>query len=474
MNGDNMEKLLKNSILMLIGNFASKLLVFFLVPFYTSILSTEEYAISDLLVTTINLLYPIFSLMIETAVLRFCLDKKEDHGQVISTGLWLEIMGFAVFTMLSMVIIPHTGLSSYTGYFFLYYILYCVYMLLMNFAKGRNNVGVYAFAGVCNTIVLVACNILFLAKFKMGIHGYLLSMIIGYAITSFFLLIGTKAYRFITFPWKLNLDISKRMVRYARPLIPNSLSWWVSNSSDRYVMRIFRSANELGVYSVAYKIPSIMAMISNIMMSAWEISAVDDFGTEKNRLFFSKMYGNYLEVQVICCTCIMLLIKPIAFVLFQKDFYAAWIFVPALLFAGVFSTLSAFLGTIFTAAKQTNSIFITTMLGAGANIILNFLLIPSFGGQGAAIATAISYATIFVARLVGSRKIMKLSINYSETVLKLILLGGLAISTCIDTRISIVIGLIILFVERTYVRGIVGSLVEKVQRTRSTKETDYQ
>ena len=59
--------------------------------------------------------------------------------------------------------------------------------------------------------------------------------------------------------------------------MPNSISWWVSNSSDRYIMNIFRGLSELGIYSVSYKIPSIMATISGIMVSAWEMSAVDDF-----------------------------------------------------------------------------------------------------------------------------------------------------------------------------------------------------
>lgn len=464
-----MNKLLKNSMLMLIGNFASKLLIFFLVPFYTSILSTEEYAISDLLVTTINLLYPLFSLMIETAVLRFCLDDKEDHSQVISTALWLELIGFLILTPLSVFIMPHTSLGAYIGYFLLYYIIHSFYMLLMNFAKGRNNVGAYVFAGVCNTIVLIICNILFLAKFRLGISGYILSMIIGYTVTSVFLMIGTKAHRFIRAPWKLNRTISKNMINYSLPLIPNSLSWWVSNSSDRYIMKIFRATSELGIYSVAYKIPSIMMTISNIMMSAWEISAVDDFGTEKSRLFFSKMYKNYLEIQVICCTGILLLIKPLAFILFQKDFYTAWLFVPALLYAGVFSTLSAFLGTIFTAAKKTNSIFATTMLGACTNIALNFALIPAFGGQGAAIATAIGYIVTFVARMIGSRKIMKFEINYTETVIKMLLLAAVSVATCIDTRISVTFGVVILLVERKYIYYMSKAAIKKTKTILSKK-----
>ena len=69
------KKLVKNTLLLMLGNFSSKLLVFLMVPLYTSVLTTAEYATSDLLTTTINLLYPFATLMISTAVMRFCLDK---------------------------------------------------------------------------------------------------------------------------------------------------------------------------------------------------------------------------------------------------------------------------------------------------------------------------------------------------------------------------------------------------------------
>lgn len=89
------KKLVTNTLLLMIGNFSSKLLVLLLVPLYTSVLSTSEYATSDLLTTTINLLYPFATLMISTAVMRFCLDKIQDTKQLLSIGLFIELIGFA-------------------------------------------------------------------------------------------------------------------------------------------------------------------------------------------------------------------------------------------------------------------------------------------------------------------------------------------------------------------------------------------
>ena len=63
--------LFKNIGLLTISQFGTKILVFLLVPLYTSVLSTSEYGTYDLFVTTINLLVPIVTLNLSDAVLLF-------------------------------------------------------------------------------------------------------------------------------------------------------------------------------------------------------------------------------------------------------------------------------------------------------------------------------------------------------------------------------------------------------------------
>ncbi len=457
------KKLFKNSVILVIGNFSSKILVFLLVPFYTSVLNTEEYGISDLLVTTVNLVYPIVTLMISTAVLRFSLDKGGNSKQILSVGFWIEFSGFIFLTGVSFLLFKHTAYAHYLWYFIAYYGSYSVYTLLLQYAKGMEKVSLYTFAGVTNTIILIVCNLLFLLKFRMGIQGYILSIIIGYGSTALIVFIASGAWKDITGPEKIDKAIAKSMVRYSIPMIPNSISWWVSNSSDRYIMNMYRSMDEIGIYSIAYKIPSILTVFTSIFMNAWELSAVDEFGTEKSRQFFSQMYKHYFEILTIVCVIILMFVKPIAFVLFQKDFYSAWNIVPTLLFASVFTTMSAFLGTIFTAAKKTNSIFTTTMLGALTNLLLNFLLIPTYGSYGAAAATALGYIATYAARMVSSRKIMKLYINYNESIINTVLLVCMTIISSVDTFFAILFGAFILFLKKSYIIILINTIVYKVR-----------
>lgn len=88
------KKLGKNIALITIGNFASKILSFFLIPFYTAVLTTAEYGTADLMTTTINLVSPFFTLLISEAIMRFALEKEKDKSQVFMIGILTTLVGF--------------------------------------------------------------------------------------------------------------------------------------------------------------------------------------------------------------------------------------------------------------------------------------------------------------------------------------------------------------------------------------------
>ena len=95
---------LKNMGLLTISNFASKILVLLLIPLYTSVLTTKEYGIYDLVVSTVNLIYPVLTANIVDAVMRFSMDKNYDNRKVAIIGIWhvfLSIVFFMFFLLLA-------------------------------------------------------------------------------------------------------------------------------------------------------------------------------------------------------------------------------------------------------------------------------------------------------------------------------------------------------------------------------------
>ena len=93
----NYNKLKKNLSAIFLGNFSTKLLSFVFVRFYTSVLSTSEYGISDLIATTVSLLYPVFTAMINEAMMRMLLDKNGSEKSYFSVAVKINALGTICF-----------------------------------------------------------------------------------------------------------------------------------------------------------------------------------------------------------------------------------------------------------------------------------------------------------------------------------------------------------------------------------------
>lgn len=421
----------KNIAFITIGNFASKILSFLMVPFYTAILSTEEFGVADLMTTTVNLIMPFFTLLISEALLRFALDKQKDKAAVLTTGLALFLAGSSVFLLLSPLMLFFREIKGYYWLFVAYYFATVLHSVLAYFTRGIDKVGVYAFCGVLQTLITLSLNILLLAVVRIGVTGYLCAMIIGSLCSSLCLFVGGKLYRYIR-PKTFDRGLLGEMLRYCGPMIPNSLSWWISNSSDKYLLTFICGVSVTGIYSVAQKIPTLFATISTIFMGAWNISAVEDFGSKESEKFFSNVYRCYMAFNLVVVSGIICITKPLAGVLFANDFYDGWRFVPILVVASMFHGMSGFLGSVYTAAKQTKMLFVSTLIAAAVNIAFNALLIPLAGGYGAAIATLVSYFAIWLIRLIDSRRIMVIGWNKITDIISFVLLGAQAILLTAD------------------------------------------
>lgn len=141
----------------------------------------------------------------------------------------------------------------------------------------------------------------------------------------------------------------------------------------------------------------------------------------------------------------------------SPSFYSSWHSAPFLLLAAVFANLSAFLGTVFIAAKKTGQILSTTIVGMLINLGLNLLLIPLLGVNGAGIGSFIGFLIVTIIRLQKSKQLVEIVVD-KFLLINVTLVVSLMISAELlvkDTLMTIGLtsGLLILLVvlERSYV-----------------------
>lgn len=392
--------LFKNLGILTISNFASKILVFLLVPLYTSVLSTEEYGTYDLVVTTIQMLFPIITLNIVDAVMRFLMDRDADKGSIITIGFKYISIGLIIGIIIIIIINISPFFYAVHGLELLIYAYFFFYILnqfYIEMAKGLEKVTDMGIAGVLGTVSMVVFNVFFLLLMKWGLKGFFLANIISQAVPVFYFTIRLKPWNFIDTKQRKH-DIEITMIHYSIPLIFSVLAWWINSASDKYVVTLMVSVAANGILSVSYKIPSIINTLESIFVQAWQISAIKEYGNNDT----SKFYGNaflYLNaLMVLACSFLILITRPLAHILYAKEFYQAWQYVPFLLVSSVINSASGFIGPILSAKKDSKNMALSAIYGAVANVGLNILLCYLIGVQGVTIATVISSFIIYGVR----------------------------------------------------------------------------
>lgn len=465
--------LAKNTMLFTISSFGSKILSFLLVPLYTAVLSTEEYGTADLVTTTAGLLIYVFTLNIADAVLRFAIDRKNNQEEILTYGIQILLKGSCVFVFL-LCVAWKLSIIDWPAYcyvfLFLNFFSNAINQIFSNYLRAIDKVFDVAVSGIIVTAVTIISNIVFLIWIKLGLVGYMLASVIGAIISSIYCAVKSGCRVEYFYKAELDKNVQHEMKKYSIPLIFNGVAWWVNNSIDKYFVTAICGVAINGIYAVSYKIPTIITVFQSIFSQAWNLSAIKEFDKNDKDGFFSKTYVTYQAGLVVLCSGLILLNIPLAHLLFAKDFFRAWEYSSVLLISLVFNALSGFLGSVFTAVKNSKIFAISTVTAAIINLTLNSLMIPTMGAQGAAIATAISFFVIWIIRVICAKKYISLKFNIVKDAIVYVLL---IVQVCLEHlsghmyegQILIFVLIICLYWEqiRNLIKAIWSSLIAKIR-----------
>ncbi len=401
--------LASNTLIFTICNFTSKLLVFFMLPFYTAVLSKEEFGTSDLIVTIVGLLMPVLSLSVAHGCMRFALDKSNNTREVFTFGMKVNVLGCLLLVLSTPILMKIGIIKDYVLIFLLLYITHVFQSFFSLFARGINKVKLVGVAGVASSFIVVFANLILLFVFHFGVKGYLWSMVISYLSSCVVLFWGGKMQVYFTSSRNRLLD--KEITYYSLPLIPNSLSWWINHSANRLILNHYCGVADVGLYSAASKMPSIIDTFRGIFVQAWQLSTITEYEKKDSANFFASMYRAYNLFIILLCSFLVMFSQLLAHILYSSDFFEAWLFTPYLLVGVVFASLVAYYSPFYLAHKKTKILFYSTFAGAVITIVFNLLLIPCMGIMGAALTSVISNLIIYLWLHIDSAKYMDYKVN---------------------------------------------------------------
>ncbi|WP_338432715.1 oligosaccharide flippase family protein [Clostridium tyrobutyricum] len=445
------KRLIKNTIIIAIGKFSTQAISFFLLPLYTSILTTVEYGTYDFINTLMLFLTPITTLLMEEAMFRFLIDADSDkEKKTIITQAIIFIIINLIITLTFLFIVLSIFKYKFK-YYVMFFLLASVYSgLSQAVSRGVSKIKLYSLSAFISSALTLVLNVVFIAYFRIGIKGLLISYIIANIVSPTFVFIRVKIWHYISLK-NINRTKIKEMIKYSIPLVPNSVSWVVINLSDRLIITTILGTGANGIYAIANKFPIIIDTLYGYFYIAWKEEASRAIKEENSNQYYNSIYKDLKRLLFSICVC-LIAILPLTFnILVGKSFLQAYKYIPLLVVSIIFANISGFYGGIFSANKNTKVMGTSTIMSAIINVVINLILIKTIGLYAAILSTFIANFVVCIYRNIALKEYITFEKDNLFYFISTIILGLVILCYYSNLKKLYFIGFVIAFIYSIYI-----------------------
>lgn len=397
-----------------------------LLPILTKTFSISDYGIWVQINTTIALLPNIVTLGLPYTMVRFL--SAEKNKEKIKEG----------FYSITFVILASTFIASFLLFLFsnnvalalfngdvnivlllsLIVFFACLNTFLINFFRTFQQMKRYSIFLLLQTYLTLFI-VSYFALSGFGIYTSALGILIAYIVTFILMILVIIHNLGFRIPKFNNL---REYLLFGIPTIPSNLSYWIVDSSDRYIIGILLGTAYVGFYSPGYTLGNLiilfMAPFSLLLPSVLPKYHKDE---DKVRVFLKYSLKYFLLISIPSAFGISLLSKPILLILTTQEIASnGYLITPFVAFSALLYGIYGIIMNIIILEKRTKVIGIIWIIAAFLNLFLNIIFVPYLGIIGAAIITSITFTIAFILTLSYSIRLFKFDFSISFIVKSII------------------------------------------------------
>ena len=426
--------LLKHSSIYMIGQILTRMASVLMLPLYTHYLVPADYGFIAILDLTAALLSTLIAGGMVPAISRHHFDGGDERhfDRVWWTGL-TSVFIIAASVCLPMWLFRQTlsdvtlGADAVDGAW-----LYTLTALTIMIAAIGQTVDAYLrvfkwsslFVGISMARLLlnVGLNIWFLVGLKMGIEGLLIGNLLATTANTVALMgifLKTRG------AYSIDTAICRQMLRFSGPLVITSLASMMLHEVDRYLLSMYQTLEQVGVYALAHKIGFAVHTLCLLpFLSIWHVAIYEIDQLPDSNREFGRMFRWFVSAIGVLLLCASLTVHPVLPWL-TPDSYAESIDLISVILLGFFVfALSFHFEVPALLSKRTRLLIPGSIAALGVNVGLNMLLIPVIGAWGAAWAGVITYAVYSFTILACCRPVNHVSYPWTRSLLKVFGLSG--------------------------------------------------
>lgn len=421
------------------GNFIVLLLGFVQTPLVTRLMTTDEYGRTGMFETAVSVIYIFAILGMDQAYIRYYYKHGINRGRLIKQclGLSLSIVaGLIVVYLLfaerinqylfeksgpdiTILVAAYTLICVFERYFFLD-------------VRMQQNGRLYSNINIAQKVLNIAFVVGFAVLMGNDFRVVLYAMTLSWGSTTVFLIIRyfVKGRYKETVPAEGGTRDEKQsyplseLLRYGAPYVLVLLMEWLLSSCDRVAIRALSTFDELGIYTAAMKIMVLLITFKTTFVAFWSPVAMEKYenaSEEECRSFFKKAF----DITRFLCTIAavgLILFREVIVLLLGQDYRGADGMIPFLTLMPVFAMLFEITNQGIKFKSKNMYLNIASAVTIIINIGGNALLVPMFGGKGAAIATGLSYIVYFAIGSAFAEKFYRVGYDYIRTAYMAVLL----------------------------------------------------
>lgn len=420
-----LKKLLGESSLYTFGNVVQRSFSMITMPVFTRCMPVSEYGVLAI-VTTIKELFSVFyeaGSSASSARFYYTCENFEEERRLFSTLLFFT-SGFGILLSLLLFFFgervwqtavkgvpfhPYIGLTVWTV------LAGTVAILPRTLFRVRGQARIYVTLNTLQTSLTVATSVFLIVVMHMGAIGPVISTL---AVTSLFSIVYVYCLRkhiSLHFSWQT----VRKSLAFGLPESPVRFANWALKMSNQLILQHYAPLSLVAVYSVGYSVGSILfeQVINGVH---WAVQpfyyqmAKEEVESEAKRIFsYIAVYNTVLILAVALFTVFMG--KELLSVFAGSKYNDSHPLIIIIAVSCVFQFLFFIPSRGLYVANKTVYLLPLALTTAGLNVVLGFLLIPSYGAVGAACSTGISYTARTIMTLIVSQRIYPIPYQYSRT-----------------------------------------------------------
>jgi O-antigen/teichoic acid export membrane protein len=398
-------KLSRHTLTYTVAEQLSRLASFLLLPLTTGYLSVQEFGTREILATTLAVLAQAAGLNVTAAMSRFYFDEREParRAVVVSTTV-LSVAGIsgalslllgALSPWIAKVLPPDTPeLALYLRISLGIFVFQMLREVGNKVLQAQERSTLYGCLAVTKLVTEIGLQIYFLVGREAGLEGLLWAVLIAeatFAAITYSILLPSIGLRF-------SPAVFVALFAYSLPLVPHGVLQFGLHSADRYLVGWLGSDVSLGLYTLGYKlgyVPNYLVLSPFLLIWFPFVFSIQD--DARRRELIARLTPYFMLVMTAAALAVSLFAREIVeLATTSSAFHPAWIAIPWVAFGYWLWGLFQVLQTGFYVVKVTSPLPLLTGAAVAVNLYLNFMLIPSLGYLGAALATTATFGVLCV------------------------------------------------------------------------------